>query len=73
MTIHVRYSCAGCGLEQTPLAVPARLEEDLMTWMDATMFAVHDDHHQRAPHCVAQHVDLFVPMAGDRVGVPAVH
>lgn len=75
MTIRVLYTCVGCGVEKAPLHVRARLGEDLMTWMDATMYVVHDDHRDRSPHCQSQHVDLMIPVppGTERVGGTAVN
>lgn len=70
LTTRVLYTCAGCGLKDVPVDVPARGAEDVRVWMDATVAHVSKDHRRRSYHCrktVLQ--ELKVPITGrDRIG-----
>jgi hypothetical protein len=70
LTITVLYSCPACGLADMPVPVPARTDEDVLKWMDATVRACCDDHRRRSPECRPTELyDLKIPMTGaDRVG-----
>lgn len=75
MTTRVMYSCHLCGLRKIQLDVPAREEEDVKAWLDATARLVHVDHQHRTPGCPNPKIDdLMIPMTGtDRVGGPIVN
>jgi hypothetical protein len=72
VTVRVLYSCWTCGLVNVPCHVPARGEEDVATWMDATTGLLAADHGKRSPGCIpadGQLHDVMVPLAGaDKVG-----
>lgn len=76
MTIRVLYSCRTCHLEKVGCDVPARGEEDVLVWMEATIAHVSVDHARRSPGCVpadGKLNELWIPTAGtDRVGGPPV-
>lgn len=68
--VEVLYSCPLCGLKDIAVRVPAREEEDVRQWMEATIVHVADDHHFRRPRCRPDSLhDLKIPMIGtDKVG-----
>lgn len=74
MDITVLYSCRDCDLERVPCMVPARGEEPVLAWMDATIRVLAGDHARRSPACTARKLsDVMIPMTGaDRIGGPAV-
>lgn len=74
MNITVKYSCADCGLERVSCDVPARGEEDVIVWMEATASLASKDHNRRSPLCRPTTLtELMIPMSGtDRVGGPAI-
>lgn len=74
VTIRVRYSCPDCGLKKVVCEVPARGEEDVRIWMEATIASVGADHQRRSPRChPTQLHDLMIPMTGaDRIGGPNI-
>lgn len=74
MNITVMYSCKPCGLKKIHLAVPARADEDVRAWMEATVLLVKGDHDRRSPHCHPKELsELYIPMTGtNRVGGPTV-
>lgn len=74
-TIEVLYSCRVCGIRDAALRVPAREEEEVLAWMDATIALVGADHYRRSPACGATRLqDLKIPMTGvDRIGGAARH
>lgn len=74
VTIGVRYSCAGCGLREIQLDVPARGNEAVVVWMDATVRRLSADHRRRSPNCNAQALqEVKIPMTGvDRIGGPSI-
>jgi len=62
MMIRVRYSCKGCGLEKVSVEVPARVDEDIITWIEQTGLYVAHSHRQQSPHCPSNVCDLMVPL-----------
>lgn len=74
MTITCFYSCDLCGLTKTPVEVPARGEEDVRVWMDATIRLISRDHDRRSPDCHPDRLhNLLIPMTGAaKIGGPAV-
>lgn len=74
MTTTCKYSCGLCGLKRIEIAVPARQEESVTDWMDATVRLVAADHRRRSPGCRAKELtELMVPMTGTKkVGGPTV-
>jgi hypothetical protein len=74
MTITVRYSCYQCALIKVSCVVPARVDEDILVWMDQTLRVLAQDHAQRSPGChPTQLHDLMIPMTNvGRIGGPPV-
>jgi hypothetical protein len=74
MTIDVQYSCATCRLRRVHLDVPARGDESVLDWMDATVRLVGKDHRRRSPTCKAKELtEMLIPMTGTaKVGGPTV-
>lgn len=74
-TTTCKFTCRQCGLYRTEVVVPARGEEDVKTWMDATRHHIAQAHRERSPQCRSRVMDeLLIPMTGtDRVGGPPVH
>jgi hypothetical protein len=74
VTTTIKYSCTLCGLQKVSVVVPARGEEDVLVWMDATGLFLSDDHRKRSPACQTKELqDVMIPMSGtDRVGGPAL-
>jgi len=65
------YTCHACALTKVKLAVPAREDEDVRVWMDATAAMLGADHCRRSPHCMERKIDLYIPMSGaDKIGGP---
>lgn len=75
MTITVFYSCAACAVVEAPVVVPARGDEDVVTWTQATAARCGAAHALRSPHCFATMLDLKVPLDphADRIGGPPLH
>lgn len=70
-TIKVRYSCHTCGLTKVSCLVPARGEEDVVSWMNSTVALLSADHRNRSPTCVpidGQLHDVMIPIESDKVG-----
>lgn len=74
MTVTIFYSCELCGLKRVPCDVPARGEEDILLWMDATIRLTGRDHARRSPNChPTKLTDLMIPITGtSKVGGPAI-
>lgn len=74
VTIRALYSCNGCGLKNIAVDVPARVDEDVVAWMDGTVQLLSVDHRRRAPLCTARSMqEIKIPIQGaDRVGGPAL-
>jgi hypothetical protein len=73
MHITIRYTCHSCGLLKLALDVPARVDEDVVTWMKSVQQLVGVDHHRRSPACPSRHCDLMVPITGAaQVGGPVL-
>ncbi|OFW05669.1 MAG: hypothetical protein A3H96_11455 [Acidobacteria bacterium RIFCSPLOWO2_02_FULL_67_36] len=74
LTIIVRYSCGLCGLYRVECVLPARGEEDVPVWMDATVRLLCLDHSKRSPRCHATELrDIMVTISGlDRIGWPVL-
>ena len=72
LTIECTYSCEVCGLDDVPVKVPARGEEDVVDWMRKVCTpALYRDHHFRCPECTSQMLkNLMIPMpvGTDRIG-----
>ena len=51
LTIVVQYSCDLCGLANVSVVVPARDEEPVTVWMEATIRIVSGDHRKKKPRC----------------------
>ncbi len=75
LSIRVLYSCPQCGLSRAACLVPARREEDVLTWMDGLIRQLGADHARRSPACHPDQLhDLMIPVMGtDRVGGPIQH
>jgi hypothetical protein len=74
VTIRARYSCQGCGLADVGVDVPAREDEDVCVWMNATVQKLAADHRRRSPRCRANAFqEVKIPITGaDRVGGPSI-
>lgn len=76
MLIEVRYSCWACNLRKVSCSVPTRGEEDVITWMKATIAHLAEDHRRRSPDCTPVDNmlhDIMIPISGaNKVGGPAV-
>jgi hypothetical protein len=71
LKIEVRYTCRLCGVHDARVAIKARGEEDVKTWMDQTMIqAVARDHSKRSPRCPATSIsEVKIPITGaDKIG-----
>jgi len=70
--IQCKYSCFQCGIFREIVTVPAREDEDIKVWMDATALLVSADHDRRSPKCVITKLDeLMIPITGaDKIGGP---
>ena len=62
MMIRVRYSCEGCGLQQIAVEVPARIDEDIIAWIEQTGLYVATNHRLQSPNCRSNVCDLLVPL-----------
>lgn len=67
--IGVKYSCAGCGIVRQAVIVQAREEgQDVVDWMERTVWRVHQDHRSRSPQCrEAAMSELLIPAADRRI------
>ena len=74
MTIRCLYTCEGCGLSNVACDVPARVEEDVVVWMEATIRALSRDHARRSPTCHPKSLqEVKIPVTGaEKVGGPSV-
>lgn len=75
MTITVLYTCAGCGLHDRPVEVPARREdEDVVHWTKETLgWAIKRDHELVSPRCSSTVLETVKVPVGDgnvRIGDP---
>lgn len=62
-TIVARYSCPECDLFDTPVTVPARGEEPVVVWLEATIRLLVEDHKRRSPRCHPQSLqDVNIPL-----------
>lgn len=71
LTIVCRYTCNTCGIRSRPVVVPAREDEDILTWVRATAARIRGDHRQIVPGCRGTVCDLMVPWPtspGQRIG-----
>lgn len=75
VNITVTYSCGLCGLLNVPALVPAREEEDVVVWFEATLIpTLSADHRHRSPTCHPDSLQsITIPLTGtERVGGPVV-
>lgn len=67
--ITVLYSCAGCGIKERALQVPARVgftADDVVPWMQTVAQCVSDDHRTVSPKCKATSMtELKIPMPSE--------
>ncbi len=74
--IKIKYSCLECGLKNIELAVPARGDEDVVTWMkNAVGSNIKNDHTMRSPECPAESAqEVMIPITGtDKIGGPTIN
>ena len=74
--IKIKYSCLECGLKNIELAVPARDDEDVVTWMQNSVgLNIKKDHAMRSPECPAESAqEVMIPMTGtDKIGGPTIN
>lgn len=67
LTIKVKYSCQGCGLQRTECAVPVRnADEDVLQWLNGICIPeVTKDHESKSPHCRSEEMsELLIPLVG---------
>lgn len=74
VSIVLKWSCFQCGLHRVELSVPARGDEDVLTWVAAVATAAGEDHDRRSPDCVIDALgELLIPIGGaEKIGGPAV-
>lgn len=75
MTIRCLYSCAGCGLKDVGVDVPARIyDEDVVSWMERTVLLLGNDHRRRSFFCHPKALqEVKISIAGaDRIGGPSI-
>lgn len=70
LTIHCRYSCAGCGLADIGVDVPERGDESVAVWMNDTIRLLSRDHARRSPRCHPKSLqEVKIPITGaSRIG-----
>lgn len=70
--ITCKYSCHLCGLKAIEVAVPARGDEDVISWMKALGKYLSEDHHAKSPHCRPDTLsNVMIPITGaNKVGGP---
>lgn len=71
MTIIVKYSCFPCGVRRADLEVPARGDEDVLVWMQATAHRIAQAHRLACPTCRHHQIDELLipaPPGTDKVG-----
>lgn len=71
MTIIVKYSCFPCAVRRADLEVPARGEEDVVTWLQATAHRIAQAHRLACPTCRHHQIDELLipaPPGTDKVG-----
>ncbi len=74
--IKIKYSCDDCGLKNIELSVPARGDEDVVTWMKNSVGSnIKDDHTMRSPECPAEGAqEVMIPLTGtDKIGGPTIN
>lgn len=68
------YTCKQCGLNEIPVEVPARDEEDVVVWVKASAEIMGADHEKRNPTCPSRKIDLKIPVppGAEKIGGPTV-
>ncbi len=71
LCIGVAYTCTLCGIKDREVSVPARGDEDVVSWLQNVCIpALEYDHACISPECGAQELtNLMIPLSGaDRIG-----
>jgi hypothetical protein len=65
-TLDVWYSCSGCGLVDTVVNVPCRVDgDDVGQWMKDVGVFLSEDHAQKSPNCHPKTLqDVKIPITG---------
>jgi hypothetical protein len=66
--IQCKYSCRKCGIHRQIVTVRARVDEDVVTWLEKVCApALSADHDRRSPHCRITKLDeVMIPVFGDQ-------
>lgn len=71
--IECRFTCRRCAADKEPFLVRyRRTNEDIVEWVEGAVGpAMGAAHAKRSPLCMAQHVDLMLPIdeAGGGIGM----
>lgn len=68
MTVLLRYSCPLCGLVDVGCDVPARRDEPVITWLEASIRVLVADHKRRSPRCRPKALEnLRLPLLRDAI------
>lgn len=68
--IQCKYSCDLCDLNRVIVTVPARLDESVTEWMDATIVRICADHTARSPNCHPKTLkELLIPVEDKQKGI----
>jgi hypothetical protein len=73
--IQCKYSCFKCGILRQLVTVPAREDEDVITWMEKICApALSADHDRRSPACrITELSEVMIPIDGaEKIGGPPV-
>ena len=70
--IQCKYTCSRCGIYQQIVTVPAREDEDVVTWLNEVAAAgISADHSRRSPQCTSRTMDellIPVPEGTEKIG-----
>ncbi len=70
-TVVVRYSCPECELFDTAVTAPARGEEAVIVWIEATIRLLAADHKRRSPDCRPIRLeDVHIPLLRHGILLP---
>lgn len=70
-TVVVRYSCPECELFDTAVTVPARRDETVLVWVEATIRLLVADHKRRSPECRPLALeDVHIPLLRHGILLP---
>lgn len=70
--VQCKYSCRDCGLHRVVVTVPARNEESVTEWMDATVLLLVRDHEHKSPRCHPKAFsEVLIPIRDEKTGAEA--